>query len=218
MKRILFSCAMLLACAACALRPIETQAEPGASSDGAAAHHVFLPVAHRAECRTHTALMTLSPTATTLSVGELVTVTARLSNVGCVALGLPRYWLHWETDKTEPVVEPVTALDVVHHLAVVPWHHDEARFVLRAVGSGRAMLRAHASFEVHLSYPGPAYWGGSTSLPLNITVAPQTGPWVLEAGHSARQASRRIAGHALRGDPLRARCAAQPAEQRSLAD
>jgi hypothetical protein len=171
LKHILFSCAMLLACAGSALRPTETQAVRDASSDRTAAHHVFLPNVYRAECRTHTALMTLSATATTLHVGQTVTVTARLNNVGCVALGLPRYWLHWEPDQAEPAVEPVTALDVVHYLAVPPWQYDEATFVLRAVGPGQAMLRAHASFEVHLGYPGPAYWGGSTSPPLVITVA-----------------------------------------------
>jgi hypothetical protein len=115
--------------------------------------------------------MAVSATATTLYVGEMVTLTVRLNNVGCVALGLPRYWLRWETDETAPVIELVTVPYVEHYLAVPPWHHDEATFVLRAVGSGRATLRAYASFEVHLGYPGPAYWGSSTSPPLVITVA-----------------------------------------------
>jgi hypothetical protein len=127
---------------------------------------------HWAECTTHTALMTLSATATTLYVGEMVTVTARLNNVGCVALGLPRYWLQSETDGTEPVLEAVAALDVVHYLAVPPWHYDQATFGLRAVGSGQAMLRSYVSFEINLGYPGPAYWGGSTSPPLVVTVTP----------------------------------------------
>jgi hypothetical protein len=171
LKRILFSGAMLLACAGSALTPTETQAVPDAASVSAATHHVFLPIVDRAGCKTHTALMTLSGLVAALSVGEMVTVTARLNNVGCVALGLPRYWLRWETDETAPVIEPVSAGYVEHYLAVPPWHHDEATFVLRAVGAGRASVRAYASFEVHLGYPGPAYWGGSTSPPLVITVA-----------------------------------------------
>lgn len=54
---------------------------------------------------------------------------------------------------------------------IEPGESDAAEFVLRAVRPGKATLRASASFEVHLSYPGPAYWGTSGSGPLLVTVA-----------------------------------------------
>jgi hypothetical protein len=60
----------------------------------------------------------------------------------------------------------------VHHLAVAPGQTDAASFTLQAAGPGQAMLRAYASFEVHLGYPGPAYWGASAASPLTITVTP----------------------------------------------
>jgi hypothetical protein len=44
---------------------------------------------------------------------------------------------------------------------------------LKAVAEGQAAITASASFEVHLGYPGPAYWGYSTSgEPMIIRVAP----------------------------------------------
>ena len=43
---------------------------------------------------------------------------------------------------------------------------------LRAVAVGEATLWARASFEVHLRYPGPAYWAGSGTGPLVVTVVP----------------------------------------------
>jgi hypothetical protein len=46
-------------------------------------------------------------------------------------------------------------------------------FVLRAVKSGQVTLTASASFEVHLGYPGPAYWAGSNvKEPLIVIVKP----------------------------------------------
>jgi hypothetical protein len=172
LKRILFSGTILLACVGFALTPTNTQAVPSVPSISVTTHQVFLPIAHHAECKTHTASMGLSATATTLHVGEVVTVTAGLSNEGCVALGLPLYSLSWDTDETEPIFEATTPLEVVHYLAVVPGEYDEAQFVLRAVGAAQATLRAYASFEVHLGYPGPAYWGSASAPPLVITVMP----------------------------------------------
>ncbi len=67
--------------------------------------------------------------------------------------------------------EPSSPESVEHYLMIEPGESDAAEFVLRAVRPGKATLRASASFEVHLSYPGPAYWGTSGSGPLLVTVA-----------------------------------------------
>jgi len=91
---------------------------------------------------------------------------------GCGKLGLPQYRLYVESDEAQPVFIPSNPDPVVHYLGIAPGQSDAAEFVLRAVGSGQATLSASASFEVHLSYPGPGYWGGSSAGPLVITVTP----------------------------------------------
>jgi len=118
--------------------------------------------------------MMLMASATTLRVGEAVTVTVVLSNEGDLALGLPQYWLNVGHPEAKSILNPNQPEAVVHHLAVPPGQSDTAAFVLRAVQPGQATVTASASFEVHLSYPGPAYWGGSHSKePLLLTVEPQ---------------------------------------------
>ncbi len=145
------------------------------------------------ECETHTASLTLSAPRTTLAVGESVTVTATLRNQGCGMLGLLKYTLNvhsepfsdGEMDKPPtgtPVSDPeytpqagntpfpelsvLERLDpgsVEHYLAVDPGESDRAEFVLKAVEVGEAYLTASVSYEVHLGYPGPAYWGHSST-------------------------------------------------------
>jgi len=123
-------------------------------------------------CQWHTAYMTISATATTLEVGEMVTVTATLLNRGCVGLGLPQYRLYVRSDEPQPIFDPDNPEPVVHYLGVAPGQSDAEEFTLQAVGPGQATLSASASFEVHLGYPGPAYWGASGTGPLAITVTP----------------------------------------------
>jgi len=124
------------------------------------------------ECEYHTASMSISATATALDVGDIVTVTTTLINEGCVGLGLPQYRLYVWSSAPEPVFAPAIPEPVVHYLAVGPGESDAQEFVLRAVSPGKAALSASTSFEVHLGYPGPAYWGYSVSGPLTISVAP----------------------------------------------
>jgi uncharacterized repeat protein (TIGR01451 family) len=123
-------------------------------------------------CNGHTATMTISTPETRLGVSEPVTVTVTLVNRGCTALGLPQYRLYVEPDDTEPILTPTEPAPVYHHLAVGAGQSDAAQFTLKAVASGQAVLRASSSFEVHLGYPGPAYWGASSARPLTITVTP----------------------------------------------
>ena len=130
------------------------------------------PPMDNGKCETHTAVMTLSASATKLKIGEACTVTVTLANQGCVALGLPQYRLYVGSDDGQPVFDPEGPEPAVHYRGIAPGQSDAAEFVLRAVRPGRATLSASASFEVHLGYPGPAYWSGSPSGRLEITVRP----------------------------------------------
>lgn len=122
-------------------------------------------------CYHDTASLKLSASAGSLEVGDTVRVTVTLNNEGCVALGEPLYRLRIQTDKPEPVFTPSVPEPVVHYLAVAPGQSDSAEFDLTAVTSGQGTLTADASYEVHLGYPGPAYWGYAvTRNPLTITV------------------------------------------------
>jgi hypothetical protein len=70
-------------------------------------------------------------------------------------------------------------------LAENGWPHDgrkltHAKFALRAIKPGQVMLSAKASFEFHAGCPGPAFWVGSGTASLSITVTeprvPAPGP------------------------------------------
>ena len=123
-------------------------------------------------CETDTASMALSASAVTLKMGEAVTVTATLMNQGCAGLGLPQYRLYVEAEGKEPILTPDKPAPIVHQLAVAPGRSDATAFSLRAVGAGRVTLKASSSYEVHLGYPGPAYWGNASSQSLVINVSP----------------------------------------------
>ena len=134
---------------------------------------VMLACSGLTKCKSHTASTSISSTATTLQVGDVVTVTLTLSNEGCVALGLPQYRLQVRSQEPGSFLEPSDPEPIVHYLAVGPGQSDAADFVLRAAESGRTTLSDSASFEVHLGDPGPAYWGASGSEEaLEIVVLP----------------------------------------------
>ena len=124
------------------------------------------------KCEKHTAVMTLSASATELKTGGALTVTVTLANQGCGSLGMPQYRLYVQSDEAQPLLDPSRPEPVVHYLGVAPGQSDTAEFVLWAVEPGRAALSASASFEFHVGYPGPAYWGGSRAEPLVVTVKP----------------------------------------------
>ena len=132
---------------------------------------VMLACSGLTKCESHTASMSISSTATTLHVGETVTVTVTLNNEGCVALGLPQYRLQVRSQEPGSFFDPAHPEPIMHPLAVAPGQSDTADFVLRAAESGRATLSASGSFEVHLGDRGPAYWGASgTQKALEIVV------------------------------------------------
>ena len=123
-------------------------------------------------CKTHTASLVASAAgaATVLKVGETLTVTVTLNNTGCVSLGLPQYRLYMDSGELGSVLAPDPVEPVAHSLGVGPGRSDDAEFVLRAVRAGQVAIRPFASFEVHLGYPGPAYWGAATGGSLTVTV------------------------------------------------
>ena len=133
------------------------EADPGGSGTG--------------ECKKHKARMTLSSTSRALRAGEIVTVTAELSNVGCAMIGLPKYTLTVDS-KGIALLEPGAPKPVEHSLAIRTGQSDSAEFVLVAANPGSATLSASVSFEVHLDYPGPAYWSNSGTGRLKIAVEP----------------------------------------------
>lgn len=124
-------------------------------------------------CDHDTATLVLSTNAQNPKVGDAVQVTVTLNNEGCVALGLPQYRLYIASDGSQPILTPAAPEPVVHYLAVNPGQTDSAEFTLTAAASGQAKLTATVSYEVHLGYPGPAYWGSAaTGEPLVLSVAP----------------------------------------------
>ena len=123
-------------------------------------------------CETHTASTEISASSTEVAVGDTVTVTVTLHNEGCAKLGLLKYTLSMQPEGDAALFEPANPPPVEHSLAIANGESDTAQFELTAVASGKATISASVSFEVHLGYPGPAYWAGSGNGPLAITVRP----------------------------------------------
>ncbi len=126
-------------------------------------------VRRRGRCTGHDALMSISAGDTIIRVGDTSVVTVTLHNTGCASLGLPEYRLYVEPDGQDVLV-PAAQDPVLHSLGLDRGESDSTQFTLRAVAVGKVTLRAVASFEVHLGYPGPAYWAGSGTDPLEVTV------------------------------------------------
>lgn len=167
---------LLFALASIGLLSVTADAVPNTTPEPSPTPQFYLPLVKGnaydvgGECRTHSASMRLTATATTIQVGETVTLTATLSNEGCANLGLPLYRLYIENHETASVFDPDPPEPVTHYLGIPPGASDQVEFVLTAASPGRATLRVTVSFEVHLGYPGPAYWSGSSTQPLEIQV------------------------------------------------
>ena len=122
------------------------------------------------DCQTHQAQLMLYPSRDLLQVGDSLILTATLSNSGCAMLGLPKYSLSLMADGDAHLVQPTELEPIIHSVALRDGEHDEAYFTLKAVAPGKAELKVSASFEVHLGYPGPAYWSSATSRPVIVEV------------------------------------------------
>ncbi len=121
-------------------------------------------------CDTHTVGMTLTTSSLTPNVGEHLLVTVTLGNEGCGMIGLPQYRL----SLTQPArtLAPETPEAITHYIGLNPGETDIVTFTLDTIGVGTVSLNAAASFEVHLGYPGPAYWAAAATGPLTVTIPP----------------------------------------------
>ena len=106
-----------------------------------------------------------------MRVGETLAITGTLSNNGCAMLGLPLYSLR-QVSSEGMIFEPVEVEPVLHSLGINEGDQDQVQFILTARQPGLAMLSLSASVEVHLGYPGPAYWASVASLPVEVRVIP----------------------------------------------
>ncbi len=116
------------------------------------------------------ASMTLHATATTLRVGQTVTVSIALVNgeTSNVRLGQPQYMLYAHPDVfslggMEPVERPVT---------LEPGQSNDIEFVLQATAPGRTMLMGTVGYEMHDLEYSWASWSGCNAEPLEITITP----------------------------------------------
>jgi Leucine-rich repeat (LRR) protein len=119
----------------------------------------------------------LSVSAENLKVGDTLKVKATLSNDGCAyVLGQPKYYLYIQTTSPESIFTPNNPPPVTHILGILPGESDTVEFHLKAISSGQATLRVGVSMEVHLGYPGGAYWGWDSSQEILVTVEPSDPP------------------------------------------
>ena len=125
---------------------------------------------------THTASVQVQPSVQSIQLGQQLIVQVTLLNQGCATLGLPQYNLRVHAPQGQPLFNPPQPGAVTHNLAVAPGHSDGVEFVLQAAQIGSGALQAEVTFEVHLGYPGPAYWGSAISAPINIAVTGQPQP------------------------------------------
>jgi hypothetical protein len=152
----------------------QTQASPATDTPVAEA------VTSQTPCQTHQESLQVSASSSEIAAGEPVTLTISLQNEGCLALGLPQYRLYIEPVPVQPlpgepilagpIFEPANPAPVVHSLAVPPGGSDTAEFVLLTLRPGSARISAMASFEIHLGYPGPAFWASAASSPVLVRV------------------------------------------------
>ncbi len=130
-------------------------------------------------CENWSASMTISSAPASPKVGDAVTVTVTLINTSQACpdpvfpgLGSLVYQLSIQSDSPEQIFDPSNPSPIEHYVGLGPGESDSVEFVLQAVGAGRVTLSGSASFEVHLGYPGPAFWLGSGTGPFLITVRP----------------------------------------------
>ena len=181
MKKAMLAVLLLsiLLCVACAAQPnpsgpatapetaVTTDRVPPASPPSTLAHTIPPPTQ---TCDTHTASAQVLLSAQTVAIGEQLVVRVTLLNQGCVGLGLPMYTLRVHAPQGQPLFDPPQPEAVTHYLAVAPGQSDSVEFVLRGAQIGSGTLQANVSFEVHIGYPGPAYWGTATSALVDIAV------------------------------------------------
>lgn len=118
---------------------------------------------------THSTAMAIALSDPVPQLGGHITATVSLTNTGDCMMGLPLYTLNVAN------IHPVAVFEesenpVLHSRAIYSDEVDSADFRLLVANTGIFTLTAHASFEVHVGYPGPAYWGGTRAAPITFTV------------------------------------------------
>lgn len=123
------------------------------------------------ECLDHTSQLTLAASQARPEVGTTLLLTATLTNVGeCAMIGLPQYRLQMQSASSTPILAPQAFDPAVHYTGLLPGESDSITYTLQVVGSGAITLSIITSYEVHLGYPGPAYWSGDASAPLALVI------------------------------------------------
>lgn len=123
-------------------------------------------------CTQHTTEMRAVAEPPTPRAGDPLTVSVTLTNAGCGSVGLPDYRLLTLSDSPYPIFTTPSPASITHYRALYPGEADHVTFMLHAIGAGVVTLTARSSFEVHLGYPGPAYWAGDVAPLLRLTVPP----------------------------------------------
>jgi hypothetical protein len=149
----------------------------------ATSHAATTPVTRTAPLETSTA----TPTATVMptcehstamaialsdpapELGQRITATVSLTNTGDCMVGLPLYTL--DVANAHPVaVFEESENPVLHSRAIYSDEVDSVDFRMLVANTEVFTLTARASFEVHVGYPGPAFWGGASAAPVTFTV------------------------------------------------
>jgi len=120
--------------------------------------------------QTEGARLELQISETRVRVGQTARVRLTLRNTGSIGLGLPQYRLQVADATDGAMLDPASPEPIVHSLMVQPGGEDWAEFSLLAMAPGEATVRGWVSYEVHLGYPGPAYWGSASSGQVQVRV------------------------------------------------
>lgn len=117
--------------------------------------------------------MSLALSEASPQLGRRITATVTLTNAGDCSMGLPLYTLR--IDNEHAVAAQVEGDNpVLHSLGIGGGRSDSVAFRLMLLNTGLFTLTANASFEVHVGYPGPAYWSRAATGPITFTVPAAT--------------------------------------------
>lgn len=97
-----------------------------------------------------------------INTGDEVTITLYLVNTGTLSAGIPSFGLYISSpDLLELVSGPEN--EGVLYGAVEPGDSYAMSWTYRALKSGLVEVSGSVSYEVHESYPGPAWWSGTST-------------------------------------------------------
>lgn len=139
----------------------------------ATSHAASTPVTRTAPLETptceHSTAMAIALSDPAPKLGQRITATVSLTNTGDCMVGQPLYTLDVANVQSVAMFEE-SENPVLHHTAIYSDEVDSVNFRMLVANTGVFTLTAHVSFEVHVGYPGPAYWGGASAAPVTFTV------------------------------------------------